>query len=150
MPSAAMRRRISIFIYRRSTSITAGMSVTQSTLYWLTVFAGSSQNGRIRLGSIVREHCSHHVYYFHYQPASHALTAHQCSNTWKSTLPLFICAILMSSWLTDEVYAVTINEMKEEKQGRHWFYLAAMGGFWVNWVLADFRCSDWFFVPWNC
>ncbi len=35
----------------------------------------------------------------------------------------------MSYGLTDEVYAVTIKEMRKKKQGRHWFYLAAMGGF---------------------
>ena len=44
----------------------------------------------------------------------------------------------MSYGLTDEVYAATINEMKQEGESRHWFYLAAMGGFWVNWVVADF------------
>ena len=44
----------------------------------------------------------------------------------------------MSYGLTDEVYAATVGEMKKEKPGRHWFYLAAMFGFWVNWVVADF------------
>ena len=46
--------------------------------------------------------------------------------------------MLMSYGLTDEVYAATIGEMKQEKPGRQWFYLAAMFGFWINWVVADF------------
>ncbi len=45
--------------------------------------------------------------------------------------------MLMSYGLTDEVYASTITEFRKEKEGRHWFYLAAMFGFWGNWVLAN-------------
>ncbi|WP_435247007.1 AzlC family ABC transporter permease [Vibrio sp. nBUS_14] len=116
-------------------SITAGMSVTQSTLWSFTVFAGSSQ--MVALG-LVQSSASIVVIMFttFIINLRHILYSASMSEHMKE-YPIHM-RMLMSYGLTDEVYAVTINEMKAEKEGRHWFYLAAMGGFWVNWVVADF------------
>ena len=116
-------------------SITAGMSVTQSTLWSFTVFAGSSQ--MVALG-LVQSSASIVVVMFttFIINLRHILYSASMSEHMKE-YPIHM-RMLMSYGLTDEVYAVTINEMKAEKEGRHWFYLAAMGGFWVNWVVADF------------
>ncbi len=116
-------------------SITAGMSVLQSTLWSFTVFAGSSQ--MVALG-LIQSSASILVIMFttFIINLRHLLYSASMSEHMKK-YPLHIRA-LMSYGLTDEVYASTINEMKQEKEGRHWFYLAAMGGFWFNWVVADF------------
>ncbi|MFM2642612.1 AzlC family ABC transporter permease [Vibrio chagasii] len=116
-------------------SITAGMSVTQSTLWSFTVFAGSSQ--MVALG-LVQSSASIVVIMFttFIINLRHMLYSASMSEHMKS-YPFHV-RMLMSYGLTDEVYAATINEMKQEGENRHWFYLAAMGGFWVNWVVADF------------
>ncbi|MEC6906535.1 AzlC family ABC transporter permease [Photobacterium piscicola] len=116
-------------------SINAGMSVLQSTLWSLTVFAGSAQMVALGLIQSSTEIIVIFITTFVIN-LRHILYSASLSEYVKEySMPT---RILMSYGLTDEVYAATIGEMKQEKPGRQWFYLAAMFGFWVNWVIADF------------
>lgn len=116
-------------------SINAGMSILQSTLWSLTVFARSAQMVALGLVQSSTEIIVIFVTTFVIN-LRHILYSASLSEYVKEyNMPT---RILMSYGLTDEVYAATIGEMKQEKPGRQWFYLAAMFGFWVNWVVADF------------
>ncbi|WP_305814651.1 AzlC family ABC transporter permease [Photobacterium leiognathi] len=116
-------------------SINAGMSVLQSTLWSLTVFAGSAQMVALGLVQSSTELIVIALTTFVIN-LRHVLYSASLSEYVKEySMPT---RMLMSYGLTDEVYASTVGEMKKEKPGRHWFYLAAMFGFWVNWVVADF------------
>ncbi|WP_318450899.1 AzlC family ABC transporter permease [Photobacterium leiognathi] len=116
-------------------SINAGMSVLQSTLWSLTVFAGSAQMVALGLVQSSTELIVIALTTFVIN-LRHVLYSASLSEYVKEySMPT---RMLMSYGLTDEVYAATVGEMKHEKPGRHWFYLAAMFGFWVNWVVADF------------
>ena len=111
------------------------MSVLQSTLWSLTVFAGSAQMVALGLIQSSTEIIVIFITTFVIN-LRHILYSASLSEYVKEySMPT---RILMSYGLTDEVYAATIGEMKQEKPGRQWFYLAAMFGFWVNWVIADF------------
>lgn len=116
-------------------SINAGMTLGQSTFWSLTVFAGSSQMVALGLiqssASILVIMITTFIINLRHLLYSASLSEHI------KDYPLHIRA-LMAYGLTDEVYAATIGEVKQEKAGRHWFYLAAMMGFWMNWVFANF------------
>ncbi|MDG3085855.1 AzlC family ABC transporter permease [Vibrio hannami] len=116
-------------------SITAGMNVLQSTLWSFFVFAGSSQ--MVALG-LIQSSASIIVIMFttFIINLRHLLYSASLSEYVKE-YPFHIRA-LMAYGLTDEVYATSIGEMKQEKEGRIWFYMGVMGGFWFNWVLANF------------
>ncbi|AIW15193.1 AzlC family ABC transporter permease [Vibrio tubiashii] len=115
-------------------SIQSGMDVVQSTLWSFTVFAGSAQMVALGLlqngASIAVIALTTFIINLRHVLYSASLSEHV------KQYPLHI-RFLMSYGLTDEVYASSITEMKKEKEGRHWFYLAVMGGFWANWVLAN-------------
>ena len=116
-------------------SINAGMSVTESTLWSFTVFAGSAQ--MVALG-LIQSSASVLVIMLTTFVINlrHLLYSASMSEYMKEySLPM---RALMAFGLTDEVYASTIDEMKLNKKDRHEFYLAAMIGFWVNWVIANF------------
>ncbi|KPA53171.1 AzlC family ABC transporter permease [Photobacterium lucens] len=116
-------------------SINAGMSVLQSTLWSMTVFAGSAQMVALGLVQSSTELIVIALTTFVIN-LRHVLYSASLSEYVKEySMPT---RALMAYGLTDEVYAATVGEMKQEKPGRHWFYLAAMFGFWVNWVVADF------------
>ena len=116
-------------------SINAGMSVLQSTLWSLTVFAGSAQMVALGLIQSSTEIIVIFITTFVIN-LRHILYSASLSEYVKEyNMPT---RMLMSYGLTDEVYAATIGEIKQEKPGRQWFYLAAMFGFWINWVVADF------------
>ncbi|WP_305830957.1 AzlC family ABC transporter permease [Photobacterium leiognathi] len=116
-------------------SINAGMSVLQSTLWSLTVFAGSAQMVALGLVQSSTELIVIALTTFVIN-LRHVLCSASLSEYVKEySMPT---RMLMSYGLTDEVYASTVGEMKKKKPGRRWFYLAAMFGFWVNWVVADF------------
>ncbi|BAJ02457.1 AzlC family ABC transporter permease [Shewanella violacea] len=116
-------------------SINAGMTLGQSTFWSLTVFAGSSQMVALGLiqssASILVIMLTTFIINLRHLLYSASLSEHI------KDYPIHIRA-LMAYGLTDEVYAATIGEVKQEKAGRHWFYLAAMMGFWMNWVFANF------------
>ena len=116
-------------------SINVGMSVLQSTLWSLTVFAGSAQMVALGLVQSSTEIVVIFVTTFVIN-LRHILYSASLSEYIKEYN--ILTRMLMSYGLTDEVYAVTIGEMKQEKPGRKWFYFAAMFGFWINWVVADF------------
>lgn len=115
-------------------SIQAGMDVIQSTLWAFTVFAGSAQ--MVALG-LLQSGASMAVIMLttFIINLRHVLYSASLSEHTKE-YPLHI-RMLMAYGLTDEVYASTITEVRKEKEGRHWFYLAAMFGFWGNWVIAN-------------
>lgn len=116
-------------------SINAGMSVTENTLWSFTVFAGSAQ--MVALG-LIQSSASVLVIMLTTFVINlrHLLYSASMSEYMKEySLPM---RALMAFGLTDEVYASTIDEMKLNKKDRHQFYLAAMIGFWVNWVVANF------------
>ncbi|PSV20518.1 branched-chain amino acid ABC transporter permease [Photobacterium leiognathi subsp. mandapamensis] len=116
-------------------SINAGMSVLQSTLWSMTVFAGSAQMVALGLVQSSTELIVIALTTFVIN-LRHVLYSASLSEYVKEySMPT---RALMAYGLTDEVYAATVGEMKQEKPGRHWFYLAAMFGFWINWVVADF------------
>ncbi|ROS04691.1 4-azaleucine resistance transporter AzlC [Sinobacterium caligoides] len=116
-------------------SINAGMSVLESTLWSFFVFAGSSQ--MVALGLIQTSASILVIMLTTFVINLRHLLYSASMSEYMKDYPLPMRA-LMSYGLTDEVYASTISEMKEEKKGRHWFYLAAMGGFWFNWVFSNF------------
>ncbi|WP_256385045.1 AzlC family ABC transporter permease [Photobacterium toruni] len=115
-------------------SVTAGMTIAQSTIWSFTVFAGSAQMVAIGL---VQASAGIAVIAFTTFVINlrHLLYSASMSDHMKE-YPFYV-RMLMSYGLTDEVYASTINHMKEGKKSRHIFYLAAMFGFWLNWVIAD-------------
>ena len=116
-------------------STNVGMSVTESTLWSFTVFAGSAQMVALDL---IKSSASILVIMFTTFVINlrHLLYSASMSEYMKEySLPM---RALMAFGLTDEVYASTINEMKLNKKDRQQFYLAAMIGFWVNWVIANF------------
>ena len=115
-------------------SITAGMTIAQSAIWSCTVFAGSSQMVAIGLiqasASIIVIAFTTFVINLRHLLYSASMSDHM------KEYPFFI-RMLMSYGLTDEVFASTIQHMKGNKENRHVFYLAAMFGFWINWVIAD-------------
>ncbi len=116
-------------------SISVGMSITQSTLWSFTVFAGSAQMVALGLiqssGSILIIMLTTFIINLRHVLYSASMAEYMKDYS-------FPMRALMAYGLTDEVYAATIDEMKSNKKDRHWFYLGAMGGFWFTWVLANF------------
>lgn len=116
-------------------SINAGMNVLESVLWSFTVFAGSSQMVALGLiqssASVLVIMLTTFVINLRHMLYSASISEHI------KDYPLSLRA-LMAYGLTDEVYAASIRELEQVKEGRQWFYLAVMGGFWVNWVFADF------------
>ena len=116
-------------------SIQAGMDVLQSTLWSFTVFAGSAQMvalGLIQNGAgIVVIMFTTFIVNLRHVLYSASLSEHA------KEYPLPV-RMLMAYGMTDEVYASTITEMRDEKSNRHLFYLGSMFGFWGNWVFANF------------
>ncbi|USD67881.1 AzlC family ABC transporter permease [Vibrio sp. SCSIO 43136] len=115
-------------------SIQAGLSITQSILSAMLTIAGSSQlvaYGMIQHGGsmLVIMFTSFVI------NLRHVLYSASLAEIAKGQ-PLHIRA-LMAFGLTDEVYAGTYKGVREHKYGAHWFYLGAMGLFYVNWVVAN-------------
>ena len=108
-------------------SVSAGMSIWQSTAWSTIVIAGSAQmlalNGVIIFTTLIIN--LRHVLY----SASISSTVREAS---------FFKKCFMAYALTDEVYATTVKEMEENKKDKYLFYFSAMLTFWFAWVLADF------------
>ena len=115
-------------------SVTAGMTIAQSTIWSFSVFAGSAQMVAIGLvqasASLVVIAFTTFVINLRHLLYSASMSSHMREYP-------FYMRVLMSYGLTDEVYASTIQHMRTDSKDRHVFYLAAMLGFWVNWVIAD-------------
>jgi len=116
-------------------SIGAGMSVWQSTAWSTIVIAGSAQMLALNMlqtgasiGIIVLTTFIINLRHVLYS-ASMADSMRHYS---------FFRKCMMSYALTDEVYAVTVKPMQENKADKWCFYLSAMLTFWFVWVLANF------------
>ncbi|MBD1576492.1 MULTISPECIES: AzlC family ABC transporter permease [Vibrio] len=116
-------------------SINAGMTVFQSTMWSMTVFAGSAQMVALGLVQSSSEMLVIMLTTFVINLRHVLYSASLSDHVKEYSLPM---RMFMAYGLTDEVYASSIQEMKEEKPNRHWYYLAVMLGFWINWVVADF------------
>lgn len=116
-------------------SIGAGMTVWQSTSWSLIVIAGSSQmvalnllNTGASIGIIVLTTAIINL--------RHVLYSASLAEPMKHTS--FFSRALMAYGLTDEVYAITVKPMHDDKASKFYFYMAVMLTFWGIWVLADF------------
>ena len=116
-------------------SVSAGMSVWQSTVWSTIVIAGSAQMLALNmlktgasLGVIIFTTLIINLRHILYS-ASISSTVREAS---------FFKKCFMAYALTDEVYATTVKEMEENKKDKYLFYFSAMLTFWFAWVLADF------------
>ncbi|EPK4791161.1 AzlC family ABC transporter permease [Klebsiella aerogenes] len=116
-------------------SVSAGMSVWQSTAWSAIVIAGSAQMLALNmlktgatLGVIIFTTLIINL--------RHVLYSASISGTVREAS--FFKKCFMSYALTDEVYATTVKEMEGNKQDKYLFYGSAMITFWAIWVLADF------------
>ncbi|MDM7280285.1 AzlC family ABC transporter permease, partial [Klebsiella pneumoniae] len=116
-------------------SVSAGMSVWQSTAWSAIVIAGSAQMLALNmlktgatLGVIIFTTLIINL--------RHVLYSASISGTVREAS--FFKKCFMSYALTDEVYATTVKEMEGNKKEKYLFYGSAMITFWAIWVLADF------------
>ncbi len=116
-------------------SVSAGMSVWQSTAWSAIVIAGSAQMLALNmlktgatLGVIIFTTLIIHFATCCIAPLFPAPCAKLHS----------LKKCFMSYALTDEVYATTVKEMEGNKKEKYLFYGSAMITFWAIWVLADF------------
>ncbi|SYN36485.1 AzlC family protein [Klebsiella pneumoniae] len=116
-------------------SVSAGMSVWQSTAWSAIVIAGSAQMLALNmlktgatLGVIIFTTLIINL--------RHVLYSASISGTVREAS--FFKKCFMSYALTDEVYATTVKEMEGNKKKKYLFYGSAMITFWAIWVLADF------------
>ncbi|AYJ91997.1 TPA: branched-chain amino acid ABC transporter permease [Klebsiella pneumoniae] len=116
-------------------SVSAGMSVWQSTAWSAIVIAGSAQMLALNmlktgatLGVIIFTTLIINL--------RHVLYSASISGTVREAS--FFKKCFMSYALTDEVYASTVKEMEGNKKEKYLFYGSAMITFWAIWVLADF------------
>ncbi|HDQ3519216.1 TPA: AzlC family ABC transporter permease [Klebsiella pneumoniae] len=116
-------------------SVSAGMSVWQSTAWSAIVIAGSAQMLALNmlktgatLGVIIFTTLIINL--------RHVLYSASISGTVREASYFKKC--FMSYALTDEVYATTVKEMEGNKKEKYLFYGSAMITFWAIWVLADF------------
>ncbi|CAH0537603.1 AzlC family ABC transporter permease [Vibrio marisflavi] len=116
-------------------SVHAGMSVFQSTMWSLTVFAGSAQ--MVALGLVQASAAMLVIMLTTFIINLRHILYSAAQSEHMKDYPIWMRA-LMAYGLTDEVFASTIGEMKKQEKNRHWFYLGAMFTFWGSWVLADF------------
>ncbi|ACY85587.1 AzlC family ABC transporter permease [Edwardsiella piscicida] len=116
-------------------SVGAGMSIWQSTAWSCIVIAGSAQMLALNMiktgasiGVIVLTTLIINLRHVLYSASMSDKMRHYA--LWKKCL--------MAYGLTDEVYAVTVKPMQENKHEKVYFYMSAMLTFWFIWVVADF------------
>ena len=112
-------------------SVSAGMSVWQSTAWSAIVIAGSAQMLALNmlktgatLGVIIFTTLIINL--------RHVLYSASISGTVREAS--FFKKCFMSYALTDEVYATTVKEMEGNKKEKYLFYGSAMITFWAIWV----------------
>ncbi|AOJ73454.1 MULTISPECIES: AzlC family ABC transporter permease [Burkholderia] len=115
-------------------SVTAGMSVWQSTAWAGIVIAGSSQMLALNmlkiggsLGVVILTTAVINL--------RHVLYSASMSEKVKEYS--FLTKCMMAYALTDEVYATTIKRMDGDGQQKPGFYLSVMFIFWLSWIGAD-------------
>lgn len=116
-------------------SVSAGMSIWQSTAWSTIVIAGSAQMLALNM---LKTGASLGVIIFTTLIINlrHVLYSASISSTVREAS--FFKKCFMAYALTDEVYATTVKEMEENKKDKYLFYFSAMLTFWFAWVLADF------------
>lgn len=116
-------------------SVSAGMSIWQSTAWSTIVIAGSAQMLALNM---LKTGASLGVIIFTTLIINlrHVLYSASISSTVRDAS--FFKKCFMAYALTDEVYATTVKEMEENKKDKYLFYFSAMLTFWFAWVLADF------------
>ncbi|HCR0845101.1 TPA: AzlC family ABC transporter permease [Klebsiella aerogenes] len=123
-------------------SVSAGMSVWQSTAWSAIVIAGSAiviaGSAQMLALNMLKTGATLGVIIFTTLIINlrHVLYSASISGTVREAS--FFKKCFMSYALTDEVYATTVKEMEGNKQDKYLFYGSAMITFWAIWVLADF------------
>ena len=116
-------------------SVSAGMSVWQSTAWSCIVIAGSAQMLAVNM---LKTGASLGVIIFTTFVINLRHVLYSASLAGKIRDASFFQKCLMSYALTDEVYATTIKEMEENRGDKYLFYFTVMLTFWGFWVLANF------------
>lgn len=116
-------------------SVSAGMSVWQSTAWSCIVIAGSAQMLALNM---LKGGASLAVIIFTTFIINLRHVLYSASLAGKVRDASFFKKCFMSYALTDEVYATTIKEMDDNKGDKYLFYFTVMLTFWGCWVLANF------------
>lgn len=116
-------------------SVSAGMSVWQSTAWSTIVIAGSAQMLALNM---LKTGASLGVIIFTTLIINLRHVLYSASLSSQVREASFFKKCFMSWALTDEVYATTVKEMEQNKKDKYVFYFSAMFTFWFAWVLADF------------
>lgn len=116
-------------------SVSAGMSIWQSTAWSTIVIAGSAQMLALNM---LKTGASLGVIVFTTLTINLRHVLYSASLSSRVRDASFFKKGFMAWALTDEVYATTIKEMEENKKDKYVFYFSAMLTFWFAWVLADF------------
>ncbi|WP_442797087.1 AzlC family ABC transporter permease [Pantoea vagans] len=116
-------------------SVSAGMSVWQSTAWSCIVIAGSAQMLAVNM---LKTGASLGVIIFTTFVINLRHVLYSASLAGKIRDASFFQKCFMSYALTDEVYATTIKEMEENRGDKYLFYFTVMLTFWGFWVLANF------------
>ncbi|QGH62050.1 AzlC family ABC transporter permease [Serratia proteamaculans] len=116
-------------------SVSAGMSVWQSTAWSCIVIAGSAQMLALNM---MKTGASLGVIIFTTLIINLRHVLYSASLAEKVRDASFFRKCFMSYALTDEVYATTVKEMDGNKEDKSLFYFTVMLTFWGFWVLADF------------
>ncbi|MBC6556661.1 AzlC family ABC transporter permease [Citrobacter braakii] len=116
-------------------SVSAGMSVWQSTTWSCIVIAGSAQMLALNM---IKTGASLGIIIFTTLIINLRHVLYSASLSEKVHDASFFRKGFMSYALTDEVYASTVKEMDTSKSDKYIFYFTAMLTFWGFWVLADF------------
>ncbi|QZX98133.1 AzlC family ABC transporter permease (plasmid) [Pantoea alfalfae] len=116
-------------------SVSAGMSIWQSTVWSCIVIAGSAQMLALNM---LKAGASLGVIIFTTFIINLRHVLYSASLAGKVREASFFRKCFMSYALTDEVYATTIKEMEGNKENKYLFYFTVMLTFWGFWVLADF------------
>ncbi|WP_277973309.1 AzlC family ABC transporter permease [Pantoea agglomerans] len=116
-------------------SVSAGMSIWQSTAWSCIVIAGSAQMLALNM---LKAGASLGVIIFTTFIINLRHVLYSASLAGKVREASFFRKCFMSYALTDEVYATTIKEMEGNKENKYLFYFTVMLTFWGFWVLADF------------
>ncbi|HFZ8994617.1 TPA: AzlC family ABC transporter permease [Citrobacter freundii] len=116
-------------------SVSAGMSVWQSTAWSTIVIAGSAQMLALNM---LKTGASLGVIIFTTLIINLRHVLYSASLSSRVREASFFKKCFMAWALTDEVYATTVKEMEENKKDKYVFYFSSMITFWFAWVLADF------------
>lgn len=116
-------------------SVSAGMSIWQSTAWSCIVIAGSAQMLAL---DMIKTGTGLGVIIFTTLIINLRHVLYSASMASKVREAPFFKKLFMSYALTDEVYAATVGEMDGNRGDKFLFYSTVMLTFWGCWVLANF------------